>query len=494
MSNHALEELLTAYRPIWALNHASAIFEWDTETYMPLDGAKSRGFAQAEVALMKQRYMKTLEPLIVHVQKLQDLGDRERGVLRVLRRELEYYQKVPPSLIEELEKITAEATVVWRDARRKSDFELYTPFLEKIVELKRAEAEKLGYVGHPYNALLDLFEEDLTTIEVDRMFSGLVPELKRILEKVTTESIFPSSHPLEHIEYARDDMNRVNLEVLHVLGMPENNFRMDVSTHPFTVGMSLDDVRITTRYEGRSFRESMYSVIHECGHALYELQIDRSLEYTPLAGGTSLGVHESQSRFWENIVGRTREFTELIYPMLRKYLKFLSAYDEDQVYRYFNMVRPNSIRVAADELTYNFHIVLRYELEKKLIAGDVRVDEAPSIWNEMMEKYLGIKPKSLAEGILQDVHWSGGMIGYFPTYSLGNVLSAMILDRMQHDLDLRSTVKEGKMSVLKEWLRQHVHQWGATYSPKELQEKLFGEQYTPKPLVRYLEMKYLGEP
>ena len=492
MPNPAFQELLSAYKPIWALNHASAIFEWDSETYMPIEGAKSRGFAQAEIALMKQEHMKNLEHSIVKVQKLPELGDHEKGVLRVLGRELEYYQKVPPWLIEELEKVTAEATVVWRAARKKSDFSIFKPFLEKIVTLKQTEADKLGYTGHPYNALLNLFEEDLTTDDVDRMFSGLIPESKKILEKVVSNSILPSTHPLEEMEYEQDAMKKVNLEVLRFLEMPEQTFRMDVSTHPFTVGMSLEDVRITTRYEGKSFRESMYSVIHECGHALYDLQIDRSLEYTPIAGGTSLGVHESQSRFWENIVGRSRDFTRLIYPMLKSHLRFLSTYDEDEVYRYFNMVRPNTIRVAADELTYNFHILLRYEIEKKLVAGDVLVEDAPSLWNEMMEKYLGIKPKSASEGILQDVHWSGGMIGYFPTYSLGNVLSGMLLERLQKDIELGSTVRDGKLNVVKNWLREHVHKWGATYSPKELQEKLFGDQYVPKPLVRYLERKYLG--
>ncbi|HYW02036.1 MAG TPA: hypothetical protein VE862_11250 [Candidatus Acidoferrum sp.] len=492
MPNPALQELLSAYKPIWALNHASAIFEWDSETYMPIEGAKSRGFAQAEIALMKQEHMKNLEQSIVKVQKLPELGDHEKGVLRVLGRELEYYQKVPPWLIEELEKVTAEATVVWRAARKKSDFSIFKPFLEKIVTLKQTEADKLGYVGHPYNALLNLFEEDLTTDDVDRMFSGLIPESKKILEKVVSNSIFPSTHPLEEMEYEQDAMKKVNLEVLRFLEMPEQTFRMDVSTHPFTVGMSLEDVRITTRYEGKSFRESMYSVIHECGHALYDLQIDRSLEYTPIAGGTSLGVHESQSRFWENIVGRSRDFTRLIYPMLKSHLRFLSNYDESEVYRYFNMVRPNTIRVAADELTYNFHILLRYEIEKKLVAGDVLVEDAPSLWNEMMEKYLGIKAKSASEGILQDVHWSGGMMGYFPTYSLGNVLSGMLLERLQKDIDLGSTVRDGKLNVVKNWLREHVHKWGATYSPKELQERLFGDQYVPKPLVRYLERKYLG--
>jgi carboxypeptidase Taq len=251
--------------------------------------------------------------------------------------------------------------------------------MKVVVDRTLMSREKIFCGGGTRDRLLEL-----------RMFSSLIPELKKILDRVISESRFPSSHDLENVEYEEESMRAVNLEILKMLGMPERTFRMDVSTHPFTVGLSLEDVRITTRYEGKSFRESMYSVIHECGHALYDLQVDRSLEYTPVAGGTSLGVHESQSRFWENMVGRSRAFTHLTYPILKKHLDFVSGYSEEEVYRYFNMVRPNPIRVAADELTYNFHIVLRYEVEKKLIAGDISVAEVPSIWNERMLTHLGI--------------------------------------------------------------------------------------------------------
>jgi carboxypeptidase Taq len=274
--------------------------------------------------------------------------------------------------------------------------------------------------------------------------------------------------------------------------MPEKTFRMDVSTHPFTSGIAVEDVRITTRYEGVNFKDTMYSVIHECGHALYELQTDPALEYTPLSRATSLGVHESQSRFWENVIGRSREFTTLVYPILKKHLPFVGGYSEEDVYRYFNMVKPSLIRVDADELTYNFHIVLRYEVEKKLIGGDLPVSEVPAYWNEKMEEFVGVRPKDDAEGVLQDIHWSGGGIGYFPTYSLGNVIGGMIFNRIQKDINLSDVIKRADLAPIKAWLKDHIHKYGGTYSPKDLQRKLFNEAYNPQYLVTYLEQKFLS--
>ena len=490
--NPVIGQILDSYKPIWALNHAGGLFEWDLETYMPVDGAKSRGYAQAQLALIRQQKVLNLTETVSKAEKLDGLSDYEKGVVRNIKRELKYFTKIPPELVEELQRTTTEASVVWREARKKSDFSLFEPYLEKIVHLKRKEADKLGYEGHPYNALMDIYEEDLTTRDVDRVFSPLVPNLKKILSKIISSKSFPSSHKLEDVTYDEEIMRHVNQEVLKILGMPEKTFRMDVSTHPFTSGMSLDDVRITTRYEGKSFRETIFSVIHECGHAIYDLQVDHSLEYTPLAGGPSLGIHESQSRFWENFVGRSREFTNLLYPTLKKNLTFISEYSEDDIYKYFNLVRPSLIRVAADEVTYNFHIVVRYEVEKKLIGGEAKVSEIPEIWDDMMEEYVGVRPENLAEGVLQDVHWSGGMIGYFPTYSLGNVIAGMVSNRMQRDLNIPDIVARGDMNPMKMWLKENIHKWGSIYSPKELQKKILGDVYNPEYLVKYLEEKYLA--
>jgi len=489
--NSLVQQVIEKYKPIWALDHATGLLEWDLETYMPEDASKPRGFAFAQLALMKQERIKDAAGLVSKAQSLSGLSDYDRGILRVAKREVDYYTKVPPKLLEDLNRTSIEGTVVWREARRKSDFPMFKPWLEKIVDLKRQEAEKLGYQGHPYNALLDRYEEELTVTDVDKVFSELVPSLRRILGKVLAEGKFPATHPLASIKYEEEAMRRVNAEVLGILKMPEKTFRMDVSTHPFTSGIAVEDVRITTRYEGVNFKDTIYSVIHECGHALYELQTDPALEFTPLSRATSLGVHESQSRFWENVIGRSREFTKLIYPILKKHLPFLDGYSEEDVYRYFNMVKRSLIRVDADELTYNFHIVLRYEVEKKLIGGELPVSEVPAYWNEKMEEFVGVRPKNDADGVLQDIHWSGGGIGYFPTYSLGNVIAGMIRNRIQKDIDLKETVKRAEIAAIKTWLREHIHKLGGTYSPKELQRKLFGETYNPQPLVNYLEQKYL---
>ncbi len=488
--NPAITEILESYKPVWGLDHVSALLEWDMETYMPLGASKPRGFAQAQTALIKQQRMTGMAGLVAEAEKLRDLNDYEKGILRVIRRDLDYYLKVPPKLLEDLQRTTTEATVVWREARRKSDFPMFSGYLEKIVALKRQEAEKLGYEGHPYNALMNRFEEELTTNDVDRIFSPLVPDLKKILGKVLAAGVFPSTHPLESVTYNEGAMKLVNVEVIKLLGMPEKTFRMDVSTHPFTTSMSVEDVRVTTRYEGKDFKESLYSTIHECGHAIYELQVDPSLDYTPLSRATSLGVHESQSRFWENFIGRSREFTKLVYPILKTNLSFVSSYSEDGVFKYFNAVKPSFIRVDADELTYNFHIVLRYELEKKLISGEIEVSEAPSLWNDLMEKYVGVRPQNDAQGILQDVHWSGGGFGYFPTYSLGNIIAGMFFHRIKKDMDTKDAVAKGELGKIKAWLKEKIHSYGATYSPKDLQKRLFGEEYNPEWLVKYLEEKY----
>jgi carboxypeptidase Taq len=248
-TNPVISKILESYKPVWGLDHVSALLEWDMETYMPLGASKPRGFAQAQTALIKQQRMTGMAGLVAEAEKLRDLNDYENGVLRVIRRDLDYYLKVPPELLEDLQRTTTEATVVWREARRKSDFPMFSGYLEKIVALKRQEAEKLGYQGHPYNALMNRFEEELTTNDVDRIFSPLVPNLKKILSKVIAAGLFPGTHPLESVAYDEAGMRRVNMEVIKLLGMPEKTFRMDVSTHPFTTSMSVEDVRVTTRYE-----------------------------------------------------------------------------------------------------------------------------------------------------------------------------------------------------------------------------------------------------
>ena len=482
--NPIIKEILEKYKQIWALRHASALMDWDVQTYMPQKGISHRGAAIAQLSLLGQKFM-TDPSFTALVEKADgmELNDQERGVVRVLKRDIKYYTKIPPNLLEELTVATQEGTVAWREARAKSDFSLFKPHLERIVELTKQVAEKLGYEGHPYNALLDLYEEGFTVSDADAVFSKLVPSLRRILDKQR----MPSHSALEDVKYDIPSMEAMLRNVLEIMGYDFNRFRMDISPHPFTIGLGPNDVRITVRYEGYDFKRALFSAIHEGGHALYELQIDESLAMTPIFDGASMGIHESQSRFWENIVGRSRPFVEAMYPTMRKHLGFLGSYSVDDVYAYFNTVKPSLIRVDADELTYNMHIAVRYELEKLLVTGEIKVSDLPELWNRKMEEYLGVRPSNDAEGVLQDIHWSQGSIGYFPTYTLGNLVAAMV---GHFAGKLMNEVGELKFDGLKAWLREKIHRYGATYDPKTLLRKSFGESYNPDYLINYLSRKY----
>ena len=488
--NPVVREIVERYLQVWALNHAQAVLGWDTETGMPEGGARLRGMASGQLAMMTQKATVELDGLVSKAEKAKDLDDMEKGVVRQMRRGLDYYLKVPPEVVDEIQRVTTEATVVWRTARKKSDFKLFRPHLEKIVELQKTVAEKLGYEKHPYNALLDQFEEGFTVADANAVYARLIPESKKLLAKVTAAGVYPSKHPLESVKYNVEAMERVNQEVTGLLKMPPARFKMDVSTHPFTVQIARDDVRITTRYEGVNFKSTLYSTIHESGHAIYGLGVDEKLAYTPLVGGASFGIHESQSRFWENVVGRSREFVKLVHPILRRNLPFIKGYDDEALYRYFNTVRKSFIRVDADELTYNFHTALRYEVEKKVIAGDVAVSEVPSLWDDTFEEYLGMRPRNDAEGALQDVHWSGGSFGYFATYTLGNVVAAMIWHKMKDGAMIRGALEKEDILQLKEWLGTNIHRYGSTYAPKELQKRVFGEAYNQERLLQYLGQKF----
>lgn len=494
--NEVVKEILKKTRVIWALNHASSLMGWDLEVNMPREGVAERGIAAAEIAVLRQKL--TLDPELVKlVEKaegvIDDLNDYEKGVVRVLKREIRIAKSLPPKLVEEYTRLTREARMKWREAKVKDKYEVFKPYLAKIIEYNRKIADYLGYEEHPYDALLDLREEGLRTRDVENIFTVLEPGIKKVLDKVLSESLFPTEHELEKQKYDLDAMERVNEEILRILNYPLGvRGRLDVSAHPFTISLGIRDVRITTRYEGFDFKRSLFAVIHEFGHALYELQIDERLMATPIAGGVSAGMHESQSRFWENIVGRSKQFTEAIYSKLVEHLDFLKKYSPNDLYYYFNTVRPSLIRVEADEVTYNLHILLRFKLEKMMLMGEVKVDELPELWNSEMERLLGVKPKTYREGLLQDIHWSGGL-GGFPGYTLGNIIAAQVKHYMEKEMgEIYEYVEKLDFKPLQEYLREKIHRWGSTYAPKELLMKSFGEEMNPKYFLNYLEAKYLG--
>ncbi len=493
--NEVIKEILKKARTIWAISHAMSLMSWDIEVNMPREGVTERSIASSELAVLRQKLI--LDPELVKLvekaeDKLEELNDYERGVVRVLKREIRIAKAIPPEVLQEYTRTVGEARIKWREAKQKDNYEIFKPYLAKIVELNRKMADYLGYEEHPYDALLDLREEGLRTRDVDGIFEVLEPGIKRALDKILAEQRFPREHELEKVKYDVDSMVKVNMEILKILEYPINTRgRLDISAHPFTSSMGIKDVRITTRYEGIDFKRSMYAVIHEYGHALYELQIDEKLMTTPIARGASAGVHESQSRFWENIIGRSRAFAKAIYPTLTKHLKFLEKYGPEELYIYFNTVKPSLIRVDADEVTYNLHILLRFKLEKLMITGEVKVDELPELWNSEMERLLGVKPKTYREGLLQDIHWSSGL-GGFPGYTLGNVIAAQVKYNIEKELgELDKYIEELNFKPIREYLKEKIHKWGATYAPKELIKKSFGEELNPKYFIDYLERKYL---
>lgn len=494
--NYVINQILEAYKPMWSINHATSLMGWDFETYMPKKGTEERGVADSQLQLLyKERLLnKDFVDLVNSGKKQEGLNDLEKGIIRVLDREITKQTKIPKELTEaeSLERI--KGNMAWRQAREKSDFKMYEPHLKTMIEIKKQIAEKIGYEKHPYDALLDTFEEELTVDDLDKVFGVLTPHIQKILKKlVDSSSPFCKESNLGKPKYDIQKIDELNHEILTLLQYDMERFRMDVSTHPFTQAMGLNDVRITTRYEGIDFKRSISSTIHEGGHALYNLQCDQSLSFTPVEGGSSLALHESQSRFWENIVGRSKPFVQLIAPLIRKQVGFANQATDDELYLYFNTVKPGYIRVDADEVTYNLHIAIRYEIEKKIIKDEINVSEIPEFWNDRMEQLLGVRPTKDSEGVLQDTHWSSGLFGYFPTYTLGNLVSAIIASKMYKDLrDYEENIRNGDFKPIREWLRVKIHQYGSVYAPKVLLKNTFNEGYNPDYFVTYIENKYLG--
>ncbi|CAB50475.1 carboxypeptidase M32 [Pyrococcus abyssi] len=493
--NETIKKILEKYRRIWALGHAQSVLGWDLEVNMPKEGILERSVAQGELSVLSQELL--LKPYFVElVEKakgIEDLNEYERGVVRVLDRQIRIMKSFPPEFLREVSETTSKATKAWEEAKAKDDFSKFEPWLDKIIELAKKAAEYLGYEEEPYDALLDLYEEGLRTRDVVKMFEVLEKKLRPLLDKILEEGKVPREHELEKEKYEREWMERVNLWVLEKFGYPlGTRARLDVSAHPFTTEFGIRDVRITTRYEGFDFRRTLLSTVHEFGHALYELQQDERFMFTPIAGGVSLGIHESQSRFWENIIGRSREFVELIYPVLKENLPFIDKYTQEDVYLYFNMVRPDFIRTEADVVTYNFHIILRFKLERLMVSEEVKAGDLPEMWNEEMERLLGIRPKSYKEGILQDIHWAHGSIGYFPTYSIGTILSAQLYYHIKRDIpDFEEKVAKGEFEPIKVWLREKIHRWGSIYPPKELLRRAIGEEMDAEYFIRWIEERYL---
>jgi len=486
--NKKILKILNSWRDIWALGNLSAVAHWDLETYMPGKGASARGEALARTLSIRQKMFldKDFVSSIHDAEKEKDLTDPERGVIRLLLRDLKFYEKIPSEFLSEMEKVTNEGTVVWRKAKDTNDFMLFEPYLTKIFDMNKQVAEYLGYKESPYDALLDQYEEGLTASYVQSFFDEIRNPLENLLGKIEKSPKYLTHSPLEDAKYDKKKMEELNQKILHLFWNDFERFRMDISAHPFTTSFGDNDVRITTRYQDHDFTASLLGTVHEFGHALYDLQSDPDLEMTPVRGGSSLVIHESQSRFWENFIGTSEPFIEHFKKDFENLIG--SRLQAEQLLMYFNKVTPGASRLEADEVTYHFHIMVRFEVEKALIEGKMKVHDLPEFWSSKIKEYLGVTPKNDTEGVLQDIHWSGGSIGYFPTYSLGTFLSAQWASEISKSANKQISKLEDYEQI-KDWLREHIHQFGSTYTLQDLLKKN-GMTFDPKINLKHLEAKY----
>lgn len=471
---------------------AIALLDWDQQTYMPPKAADGRGRQLATLAAMAHRLM-TGEEVGGLLARLagESLPPEDAKLVEVARYDQERARKVPGSLVEAFAEAQSQAFQAWIKARERADFAVFAPHLERLLELLRRRADCLGYDESPYDALLEDYERGISTGPLRTLFAHLAEEQRRIVSQIAERGNDPAPAWLDE-PWDEQAQWRFTLRVLGDMGYDMEAGRQDRSVHPFTTSMGIRDVRITTRTDSRQPFSALLSSIHEGGHALYEQGLADADARTPLASGTSLGMHESQSRLWENGIGRSLPFWRHYLPVLREYFPVLlhDATPED-VYRAINRVEPSLIRVEADECTYNLHIILRFELEVELLEGRLAVRDVPEAWNARFQQYLGIGVPDDAHGCLQDIHWSHGLFGYFPTYALGNLYAAQLLEVIEDQLPgLWAGIAEGRFQPLREWLRDRVHRHGRRKTARELIADITGGEPDAGPYIRYLKKKF----
>lgn len=490
-----IEQLKTYLAEIVDLEYIGNLLGWDQETNMPPAGVKERGEQMATLArLVQQRFtseelLRALEEAEVEAAALHPDSDEAR-LVKVTRREVDKRVKVPSRYYEELSQLAVESYAAWKQAREGDDFEHFRPYLERMVALRREFASYFSPYEHVYDPLLNEFEPGLKTKEVQRIFNELRPQQVALIKEITSRPQVDDS--ALHQSYDPQKQWDFGVEVITKFGYDWERGRQDKAAHPFTTSFGLNDVRITTRILEDYVGSALFSTMHECGHALYDLGSDPALARTPLAGGSSLALHESQSRMWENLIGRSKPFWEHFYPRLQAYFpQQLGNVSLDTFYKAINKVQPSLIRVEADEATYNLHVMLRLEIEIQLMTGELETRHLPEAWNAHMQAYLGLTPPNNAEGVLQDVHWSHGYIGYFPTYALGNLISVQLWETIQQDIpNLADQIRQGKFADLLGWLREKIHRHGSKFEAPELVQRITGQPITPQPYLRYLRQKY----
>lgn len=484
----AYEELLDHVTQLSYVADAGGLLQWDQQVMMPEGGTPARSKQQSALSTLHHDLL-TDDALAESLEELTNasLEPEQQAVVREVRREHERARKVPRDLVEQISEATSEALPVWEQAREEDDFEAYAPVLEELVELRREYAEAIDPDRDPYEVLFEEFEPYLGLDTAERILGRLREELVPLIDDIADSNV-TQPRPFDST-YGVDDQEELVRVALDDLGFDWDRGRLDTSTHPFTSGTQFD-ARITTRFDEEKPLDSLSSTIHEFGHATYALGLPDDEYGTPLGEARDLTVHESQSRLWENHVGRSRAFWDYFTPTVTGHLGVEVSTDE--AYGAANRVYDdNLIRVEADELTYHMHILVRFEIERDLIAGDLDVSEVPEVWNDKMDEYLGVRPETDAEGCLQDIHWTNGTFGYFPTYTLGSVLAAQLYDAADDDLgNIAADVRDGEFGDLHEWLTGNVHRHGKRYTTDDLIEAATGESFTADHFIEYVTEKY----
>lgn len=488
---NALKELELLQKKMYAYNAASTALYLDGETVAPKNTAEGRGVALSILAGESQKLFTAPEVgelLEFLTEKKEELTFEARRQVEELSRSYRQLSLIPADEYMEYTMLTNDASAVWHEAKEKSDFAMFCPYLEKIVEFNRKFAGYYDSTKKPYDALLNEYERGVDMEYLDGFFSALkeklVPLIKKIgeAEKIDDSFIF-KYYPVETQRVFSDYL-------MEVMGIDRGHCTIGETEHPFTTEFNNKDVRITTNYKEHNLVDSMFSVVHEGGHALYELGVRDDLQYTCLSSGVSMGVHESQSRFYENIIGRSRAFIEAIFPKMQElFPEQLEGVTAEQMYYAVNKVQPSLIRTEADEVTYGIHVLIRYEIEKALISGELEVKNVPEEWNRLYKEYLGVDVPDDARGCLQDGHWSGGSLGYFPSYALGSAYGAQMLKAMEKDVEIWGNVSKGDLSAVTSWLKDKIHQYGSLLEPKEVIKNACGE-FDPTAYTDYLVEKY----
>lgn len=478
------------------IGSAMAVLSWDQEVNMPKKGAEFRAKTLSNLAgILHEKFVsKEFEKLLQEIKKLEKNKklDRDEAIIFAETwKQFSRSKKLSAAFVMELAEVCSNGQSVWAEARKKSDFKMFLPYLEKIVKLKRKEAELVGYKKSPYDALLDEYEPQMTSEEVSIIFYELKNFLVDLLKKIKKSKVKINPAILQG-KFPIEKQKKFNEFVASKMGFDFEAGRMDESTHPFETSFNPEDVRITTRFKENDLFYSLSSIIHETGHALYEQGLLSENFGTPLGESISHGIHESQSRIWEKIVGQNINFWKYFYPKLKKeFPKPFNNVSLDEFYKNINYVKPSLIRTESDEVTYNLHIILRFEIEKDLIEGTIEAKDLPKIWNSKFKEYFGINVPNDASGVLQDVHWSGGGIGYFPTYALGNLYSAQIFNAANRDiLNLEKEFAKGNFQHFRNWLKNNIHIHGKTYSANGLMKEITGEELNSKYFIDYITNKY----